>query len=230
LAILYVDSPDKNYGTPNPKQDDKIMLKGGRPFRSLILKMVSQCEESEKVEEEFIRKEQKWKLIFKFVHFGESKNMTKYPIAFKYANRICNATKISKESKLENSHLWKSDNKKDANRKDESNILHEFVLYDIESTECMSTITGKVNKYIETHDEQIFDYLLSNPGLAFRLMRRISLTFQTSDLLIPFLKEIIPKMNFDQQVDLFHIFSSSDQEDHPDVVITSKGTIHWGKV
>jgi len=107
-------------------------------------------------------------------------------------------------------HLWKSDNKKDANRKDESNILHKFVLYDIESTECMSTISGKVNKYIETHDEQIFDYLLSNPGLAFRLMRRISLTFQNSDLLIPFLKEIIPKMNFDQQVDLYHIFSSSD--------------------
>jgi hypothetical protein len=36
-------------------------------------------------------------------------------------------------------------------------------------------------------------------------------------------------MNFDQQVDLVHLFSSNEEEDHPNVVITSKSTIYWGK-
>lgn len=204
---------EKNYGKPDPKEN--ILLKGGRSFRSLILRMVSQCKESDKIEEEFIRYEKKWKLIFKFTHFGESKNIKNYPIAFNYANSICNGKKITKERENTTEKINK--------------FPVGFKLYDIDNTECMSTISGKVNKYIESLNEDIFDYLSDKPGLAFRLLRRISLTFEKSDKLKPFLVKIIPKMNFDQQVDLVHLFSSNKEEDHPNVVITSKSTIYWGK-
>jgi len=228
LAVLYNTNQDninddikinfeQNYGKPDPKGN--ILLKGDRSFRSLILRMVSQCKESDKIEEEFIRYEKKWKLIFKFTHFGESKNIKNYPIAFNYANSICNGKNITKEREKK----YNSDSEK-INKFPEG-----FKLYDIDNTECMSTISGKVNKYIESLDEDIFDYLSDKPGLAFRLLRRISLAFEKSDKLKPFLVKIIPKMNFDQQVDLVHLFSSNEEEDHPNVVITSKSTIYWGK-
>lgn len=215
LAVLHVED-NKEYGKPNPHH--KILLRGGgRHFKSIILKMINQCEECDKSEDEFLRNEMKWKAIFKFVHFGEKKNMEEYPIAFRHANRITNAKKIAS--------LVNKESIIDVQKK----IGKKFIFHDIENTESMSTISGKVNKYIDSSNEEIFNYLENKPGLTFRLMRRISLQFENSDNLIPFLKVIIPKMTFEQQVDIYHIFSSSLQKDHPDVAITSKSTIFWKK-
>jgi hypothetical protein len=234
LAVL-LQQRDEKYGKPNPRE--KILLRGGRPFRSIILTMISQCEDTEVTREEFCRSEKKWKSVFKFVHFGEPKNREKYPIAFQYANSICNGKKIAKE-RIERAqkvtvsgHQWNGSkiiSKWSSLTEPKVSKLPEgFVLYDVETTECMSTISGKVNKYFDTCDEDIFEYLQDKPGLAFRLMRRITLTFETSERLEPFLEVIIPKMNFDQQVDLFHVFSSSDPFYHPSVVVTLKSSLHW---
>lgn len=233
LAVLFTQN-DAKYGKPNHRE--KILLKGSRSYRRIILKMIDSCDtDLDKTEEEFIRSEQKWKAIFKFVHFGESQNIKNYPRAFQYANRICNGHRyaiIQKQMhQINNKFNWNGqhiiDHHKSVNKHEKKKLHKDFIFHDVENTICMSTISGKVNKYFELHDESIFDYLSDKPGLAFRLMRRISLTFEDSAILIPFLEIIIPKMNFDQQVDLYHVFSSSNEEDHPDIVVTSKSTIHW---
>ena len=224
LAVLYTQK-DEKYGKPDP-HSKKILLKGNRSFRSIILSMVNQCQDSEKTHEEFIRREIVWKLIFKFVHFGEKSNMNKFPIAFKYANSICNGLKIEKKRELSRGNSMRNG----AMIIDKwSETKNNFFLYDIENTQIMCTISGKVNKMIENDDESIFDYLGDKPGLTFRILRRLSVKFESSEKLIPFLEYIIPQMTYDQNVDIFHVFSSSDPEKHPSVTVTSKATLHWGK-
>jgi hypothetical protein len=191
--------------------------------------MVNQCQDSEKTHEEFIRQEIVWKLIFRFVHFGEKSNMNKFPIAFKYANSICNGLKIEKKRELSRCNpIWNGDMIIDK-WSEALPAKNNFLLHNIENTQIMCTISGKVNKMIENDDESIFDYLGDKPGLTFRILRRISVKFESSEKLIPFLEYIIPQMTYDQNVDIFHVFSSSDPEKHPSVTVTSKATLHWGK-
>jgi len=231
LSVLYTKK-DEKYGKPN-HHSDKVLLKGGRPFRSIILSMVNECEDSAKIHEEFIRHESLWKLIFKFTHFGEKRTISKFPMAFRYANSICNWKKILKERELNTLYTkWncvKIVDKSSETPELKGSVHKNFLLHDVESTERMYSISGKVNRFIQRYDENIFDYLCDKPGLTFRILRVLSVRFESSNKLRPFLENIISKMTLDQIVDIYHVFSSSKVQDHPPVTVTSKATMHWGK-
>lgn len=129
--------------------------------------------------------------------------MNKFPIAFKYANSICNGLKIEKKRELSRCNpIWNGamiiDKWSEA-----LPAKNNFLLHNIENTERMRTISGRVNKMIENDDESIFGYLGDKPGLTFRILRRLSVNFESSERLPLFLEKIIPQMTFDQNVDIF---------------------------
>jgi hypothetical protein len=89
----------------------------------------------------------------------------------------------------------------------------------------MITVLGMVNNLITNRDLSVLDFLSDNPGLTYRIMRRLAIAFQTYPEFPNFLKKIIPEMTFDQQCNLYHVFRPDLQT--VNVVVTSKATMKW---
>jgi hypothetical protein len=89
----------------------------------------------------------------------------------------------------------------------------------------MITILGMVNNLIMDRDLTVLDILLDNPGLSYRIMRRLAIAFQSCSEFPNFLKKIIPRMTYDQQCNLYHVFRPDLQT--VNVVVTSKATMKW---
>jgi len=104
----------------------------------------------------------------------------------------------------------------------------------------MITVLGMVNNRIMNRNFFILDILSDNPGLTYRIMRRLTIAFQTCPEFPDFFQKIISRMTFDKQFNLYHVFSGctvirSDEganDFKPDlqtvnVVITSKATMKY---
>jgi len=238
LNALFVDSAKNSINSVQVEYGDadqkgKILLNGGgKKFKQDILSLINSIPDTLDNRSQFAKMRNKWKAVFSFVHPFEKRNRETFPTAFQLANSFFNyrfAEKI-------NSVKWVSVVKNNKIKKPHP----KFVLYNAPEIRKMITVLGMVNKLIMNRDLSVLEILLDNPGLTYRIMRRLAIAFQSCPEFSIFLEKIIPKMTFDQQCNLYHVFSGctvikSDEganDFKPDlqtvnVVVTSKATMKW---
>lgn len=237
LNALFVD-PTKNsinsYGDADQK--GKIFLNGGgKKFKKDILILINSILDNLDNRSQFVKMRNKWKAVFSFVHPFEKRNRETFPTAFLLANSFFNY-RLAKMHQMIDSVKWVSVVKKHKIKKPHP----KFVLYNVSEIRKMITVLGMVNNLIMDRDLTVLDILLDNPGLTYRIMRRLAIAFQTCLEFPIFLKKIIPKMTYDQQCNLYHVFSGrtvirSDEGANDfksdletvNVVVTSKATMKW---
>lgn len=225
-----------------------VLLKmKSRGQRRYILSLINRFADDISTSDDFIRHEPIWKYLFAYLHVGEELHAKRFPLAYKFAFVLRNYGKANKLNRSDE-HIQPVQKPKFVKKNGKKIIVTNktfmkvstnapYVIRDenaLRQIRKPETIIGLINKMLKTRNETIFEHLLQNQGLAFRFMHQICETFASTDSenLTPFLFEVMNKMNTQQLIDIHHVFKKSDTEltdieKHPNIFITSKGTMHW---
>ena len=180
---------------------------GGNSYKRDLLNIINNFPDKPEVADQILKSKDKWKSIFSFIHPFEKKNRKKYNNCFNIANSFFN---YDKKKKKYSTYL--------KNRK-------SFQLFNLDSIKKLEKIQGTIDRKILNKDVTVLNDLLTNPGLSFRMMRRLAFNFQDKNEFKIFVKQIIPLMPFDQKCDLYHVFKNNIKNSN--IIITKHQILKW---